>query len=410
VRGSFQQILFRLELRFKEKIDSSFKRKNFLNLLIYLLTLVVLCGLVILFPYKLYDSDSMAYSYIGQRLAFLPIGEWCAPEWWGHAGHIGLFQDHPPGVLWVTALFVRAGIPGQSAALSANFLYIFLLLYFLYSLISHFGGALMGWGAVWASILTPIFLQYLIRANQELPLAFAIIAGIYGLARSQESWLCKGLFIFSLIFAVFFKGINALILTMTALVYWIVFLRSKRAFFFIIVAHLFALGVVFLFEIWYRTATYGVSFWLRYISLQGGEMQGAGFQPLQKIYNLLWYLARALWFPFPWVFFVIYGLYQTKRKNLQLLRDRFLQFSLISSGLIILFFSFFDRKADRYIFPAYWLLVLSGVWILFRLKPNLKQVLEKRKNLFPLYFAAILILFTLVRIWVHSFHYRFIKF
>lgn len=391
-------------------MSHSKKQQNFWITPLFLLTYIVLCGSVIIFPYKIYDSDSSAYSYIAQKLSFLPIREWCAPEWWEHGSNIGLFQDHPPGVLWVTALFIRAGVPGPSAAFCANFLYIFLCLYFLYRLTSYFGGSALGWGAVFAYIFTPIFLQYLIRANHEVPLNLAIIASIYGLARSEESWRYKALFIISLVFAVFVKGISALVLAMLAFLYWIMFFRKRHTLLLIIIASFFTLAVMFLFEIWYRNTTYGVGFWLNYLSLQGGGAIGAGFNPLQKIYNIIWYLGRAILFPLPWVLFVLYGFYPSKKEKFDLRRDKFFQFCIGSSILIILFFSLFDRKADRYIFPAYCFLMLAGVWILLRLKSSFLHFLEKRKKLLPLCLCAVLIIFTLIRIYVHSSHYRFIQF
>jgi hypothetical protein len=237
-----------------------------------------------------------------------------------------------------------------------------------------------------------------------------VIAGIYGLVRSEESWKFKAIFIVSLIFAFFVKGTFAFILTILALVYWIVFLRNRRTLMFIVLANLFALGVMFLFELWYRQITDGIGFWVNYINLQSSRGDITAFNPLRKIYNLIWYLGRAIWFSAPWIFFIFYGVYKWRKEKVSLLKDKLFKLSVISAGCIIFWFSLFDRKADRYIFPAYSFLVLAGVWLLLRLKPKLMQFLKKRENLLPVYLSTILIIFTLLRILIHTRFYRFIRF
>lgn len=399
-----------IKLKVGGEANPFFKQRTFGIPALLFLTYIILCVLVIVFPYELRDSDSKAYSYIGQKLADQPIVRWCAPEWRGHGGHEGLFQDHPPGVLWITALFIRLGVPGPSAALCANFLYIFLTLYFIYLLASYFEGTILGWAAVFAYVFTPIFLLYLIRANHEHPLNLAMIAGIYGIVRCEESWKYKALFVVSLTFAFFVKGIIAFILTALALVYWLIFQRNKRTFLFIIMANFFALGVMYLFELWYRQVTDGIGFWQNYIGFQRGEAIEAGFNPFRKIYNFIWYLGRAIWYPAPWVYFIFYGIYKWKKDKMPLLKNKFFKVFVISAIFIILWFSMFDRKADRYIFPAYSFLVLAGVWVLYRLKPKIVRFLQERKKLLPVYLSAVLIVFTLLRILFHTYLSRFVKF
>jgi 4-amino-4-deoxy-L-arabinose transferase-like glycosyltransferase len=384
--------------------------QNLRIILFLFVTYIILCVFVSVFPYEIHDADSSAYSSIARKLAYKPLTTWCAPDWGGHGYNYGLFQEHPPGVLWITALFIRIGIPEGSAAFCANFLYIFLSFYFIYLLVSYFGGSVLGWGAVLAYAFTPVFLQYLIRANLEHPLNLAVIAGIYGLVRAEESWKYKAIFAAALVFAFLVKGILAFILSILALVYWMVFSRSRKTLLFIVLANLFALGTMVLFELWYRQITGGIGFWANYINLQFSRGVLTGFNPFRKIYNLIWYLGRAIWFPAPWVFFIFYGIYKWKKENIPVLKDMFFKLSVISATCILFWFSLFDRKADRYIFPAYTFLVLAGVWILFRLKPKLMQFFEKRKNILPLYLSAVLIIFTLLRIFFHTRLYRFIRF
>ena len=376
---------------------------------IFSLTYILFCVIVSVFPYEYYDSDSSCYSSISQKLAYQPIQKWCAPQWWGHGGNEGLFQDHPPGILWLPAILVRLGIKGSVAALCANFFYILLSLYFVFKLAKFWGEAAFGWGAVFGFVLTPIFLQYLIRANQEHPLDLAIVAGIYGLARSRESLGYKVLFIVALVFAVFIKGMSALILSMLAVIYWLVVSRNRKTFSLIVFAHLIAFGAIFLFELWYKGITH-TSFLQAYLAFQGGRSIGAVFHPGRRIYSLLWYSARALWFSSPWVLFLFYGIWRSKKEKPGLFKDPFLCFLLISALGIVLFFSLSDRKADRYIFSAYLLLVLAGVRVLLKTKPKVADFLARQKKHLPVYLSLALVIFAFLRIFFHSRLYRFIRF
>jgi len=389
------------------KISSRLKSLRIFSL--FLVTYIILCGFVIIFPYEYYDSDSSAYSSISQKLAFLPLSRWCAPEWGGHGGNLGYFQDHPPGILWLPAIFVRMGVPGPSAALCANFLYMFVSLYFIYLLASYFQGSLLGWSAVLAYTFTPIFLQYLVRANQEHPLNLAVVAGVYGFVRCQESWGYKALFIFSLILALLIKGMSGLTVSLAALICWVILFRSRRTLLFIILAHIIALAMMALFEFWYEQVTGGMPFWRNYFSIQLGSAVAGGFNPFTKIYNFAWYLGRALWFPAPWVFFIFYGLFRWVKGDRSLIKSKFFLLSLGSAFSIIFWFSLFNRKADRYIFPAYIFLALAGVFVLFKRKIKLRNWLERKKRLLPVYHSLILIIITLARILFHNYLYIFIK-
>ena len=377
--------------------------------LLWLGVLLLLCLLAVVFPYEYRDSDSSAYHSISQKLAGQPLGRWCAPEWWGHGSNSGLFRDHPPGIFWVPAALVCFGVPGRAAPLCANFLYLLLLLYVLHGLFTRYAGPQAGWAAVWAYVLTPIFMQYLLRANQELPLALAVVAGIYGLSRQEESWRFKALYALALLLALFIKGLSALLLSVCSLAFWLIVSRKRRTLGLILAAHGLALAAAAGFEAWYRAVAEGQSFWRVYLGFQGGKAVEAGFRPLSKAYNLAWYLARALWFAAPWVFFLIYGLVRTIRDKSGLLRERFLQFLLAASALIMLFFSAFDRKADRYIFPAYIFLAAAGAWSLVHRLPSVHRFLEKRKAMLPIALAVFLVLMALLRIYFHTYHYRFIR-
>ena len=375
---------------------------------VFVLAWALIGVLLSVFPYEYRDSDSSCYSSISQKLAFRPLRTWIAPEWWGHGENQGLFRDHPPGIFWLPALLTRAGFPGPPAALWANTLYLLLTLFFIFKLVSLHGGRVFGWAAVFAFVLTPIFFQYLLRANQEHPLNLAVVAGLYGLARSRESGRFKLLFIAALIFAVFVKGMSALVLSLLAVVYAALFLRNRRTFGFLFVAHLIALGAAGLFEIWYRGIAHQ-SFWSVYFSIQGGRSFSWLIHPLQKIANGVWYAARAFWFSFPWFFLVVWGAWKLGREGLAGLRDRFLGFLLAGAGAIVVLFALSDRKADRYIFTAYVLLAAAGSRILVEMRPKVAAFIGRRERVWPIALAGVVVVSTFLRIFFHSHLYRFIR-
>lgn len=375
---------------------------------IYALALVVLCAIVTIFPYEYFDSDSSCYSSISQKLASRPLGEWCAPQWWGHGGNHGLFRDHPPGIFWLPALMVRLGVKGNIAALCANYIYLLLGLFFLFKLTSHWTNAAFGWGAVFGLVVTPIFLQYLIRANQEHPLNLAVLAGAYGLSRSGESWRYKGLYVLALVFAVFIKGIGALTLFFLGIVYWIIISRKRTTFRFLVFSYGLALAAAVIFEFWFWQIT-RTNFWPSYFLFQKGQTLKEMFNPFRFIYSFVWYAARSLWFSFPWALMAVYGGIRLKAKKLHVFDIPLMKFLFFGSLVITLFFSLFERKADRYIFSVYVFLVVLGVFMLLRLKPRLVQFIADREKWLPLVLSAVLIIFSLLRIYFHLHHYRFIR-
>ncbi len=378
------------------------------SLLLFTLTLVALCLIVIIFPYEYRDSDSLCYSVISQRLASEPLGTWCAPQWWGHGGNQGLFREHPPGILWLPALLTRLGVKPNAAALCANFVYILLSLFFIFKLAERWGNSLLGWGAVFGVVLTPIFIQYLIRANQEHPLNLAVLAGVYGLTRLQDSRRGGWIFIAALVLAVLVKGVSVLLLSMLAGLFWLIAARNKKTFLWIAAGHLVVLAVAALFELWYRSVAHQ-SFWQNYYIIQSARSLAGGFDPLRKVYNLAWYAARVLVFAAPWVYFLIAEGVSPKKRKLGLLREPFMRFLVAGSLAVMVFFSLSDRKADRYIFPAYVLLALAGLVAFLKARPKIVEYIRLRESRLPAVLSVLLTVLTLIRIFFHSHLYRFIR-
>lgn len=377
--------------------------------LIFSAVSLLLAAIAVVFPYEYRDSDSLAYQHIARRLASRPTAEWIRPEWWGHGGNTGLFRDHPPGIFLLPASLIRLGVPGRSAPLVANFLYMLLLLLALHGLVKTLAGNSAAWGSVFAFVLTPIFLQYLMRANHELPLALAVVAGLYGLARCEESLRWSALYGAAMLLAVFTKGVSGLALSLSSAALWAVAFRTRRVLWVIAAGHLLALAAVLGFEALYRSAA-GEGFLRFYFGFQGGKAVEAGFHPVKKLYNIVWYLARILWFAAPWVLFLVYYALRSLRKRSDLLRGRFLRLALAASAAVVLFFSLFDRKADRYIFPAYVLLAAAGAAVLDARRPAWKRFFDKNPVRLAWILGTLLVVLTLLRVYFHTYHYRFIRF
>lgn len=377
--------------------------------LIFSAVYFLLAVIAVVFPYEYRDSDSLAYQHIARHLASRPLEEWIRPEWWGHGGNTGLFRDHPPGIFLLPAAWIRLGVPARSAPLVANFLYMLLLLLALHGLVRKLSGHSAAWGSVFAFVLTPIFIQYLMRANHELPLALAVVAGLVGLSRCEESWRWSALYAAALLLALFTKGVSGLALSLASAALWAVAFRTRRVLAVVAAGHVLALAAVLGFEALYRSAS-GESFLSFYLGFQGGKAVEAGFHPAKKLYNLVWYLARILWFAAPWVFFLAYHAIRSLRDRTGLLLSRFLRLALSASGLIVLFFSLFDRKADRYIFPAYVLLASAGAACLDARRPAWKRFFERKPVRLALTLGILLVALTLLRVYFHTHHYRFIRF
>ena len=381
---------------------------RFFRLAVFAPAAAALFVIISVFPYEYRDSDSSCYSSLSQKLARRPYGEWCAPQWDGHGGNEGLFFEHPPGIFWLPALFIQAGVKADRAALWANFVYLLSSLFLIFKLAERRGDSLLGWGAVWGVILTPAFLQYLIRASQEPPLALAVLAGIYGLVRLRDSRWGGWLFAAALVSAVMIKGVSAVWLSLPAGLFWLLAARNRKTFSWIAAGHLIALAAAALFEVWFRETTQ-LGFWSSYFAVQGGRSLGGAFRPLHAAYNFAWYAARILWFAAPWTFLLIYDGAASLRKKRPFPRDGFARFLLLSVLIAAVLFSLSDRKADRYIFPAYPLTALAGLLVFFKVRPKAADYLAKGERWFPAAFSLALVVLTFLRIFFHSHLYRYVR-
>jgi len=102
--------------------------------------------------------------------------------------------------------------------------------------------------------------------------------------------------------------------------------------------------------------------------------------------NLAWYLGRVLWFAFPWSVALLLAAarpWLSRQGAPARLGDgqpRAVAAAPFVGGALLLYvgvFSLFDRRADRYVFPAYYLVGAAGAVAAIRRWPALRRVAER---------------------------------
>lgn len=359
--------------------------------------------------YRVHDADSRLYAAMSEDLAQLPWHRWCALQWNGHWDRQGWFVEHPPGFFWATALAIDMGLTPFVAIYTVNFISWTIslgVLSFLAYRLESVATAIMA-PVIW--IVCPVFLQYLVRGDQEHPLTAAILLGVaITLCTHHPLWVSLG-WASVLFVATMLKGLPALALIALGLFigYW---RRASHAWWlsFALALCLWVVGC-YLFDRWYWLQT-GQSFWASYLKGQVAFSVGKKWLWSQKICNLGYYLARPIWFGLPALGLGIYGLKHVTYKSLRLRICFWL--GPIVSCLFVGAFSLADRKADRYLFPIYPFLSLSAATILSR-TPHISDFFtNKFLNLQRLLLGigTFLLLCILIKVYVGTYHYTFIRF
>jgi len=137
------------------------------------------------------------------------------------------------------------------------------------------------------------------------------------------------------------------------------------------------------YEAAYRSAT-GEPFLALYLGRQLGVSAQAHSEAMlaQKAYNVAWYLGRLLWFAFPWSLAAVAAAWVLRPggpaprgpDSEAAGARRGLAFTLGLSLLYLVLFSLSDRKADRYVFPAYYALGAAGIVAAIRGSPSLRRL------------------------------------
>ena len=126
-------------------------------------------------------------------------------------------------------------------------------------------------------------------------------------------------------------------------------------------------------------------------AVAGGAMDRVG-------YNTIWYTARLAWYAFPWSLMGLAasswgalsaaagsdggparadGRGQRGSAGHAVCAGAVLLFAVAASFLLIVLFSFSDRKADRFIFPAYYFMAAAGGVTAIRCSPAVSRVVDR---------------------------------
>jgi hypothetical protein len=99
-------------------------------------------------------------------------------------------------------------------------------------------------------------------------------------------------------------------------------------------------------------------------------------------YNTVWYTARLAWYAFPWslVGLAAFGVCASGvgfRGRAGAGAAAGLLFAVVASFAVIVLFSLSDRKADRFIFPAYYFMAAAGGVTAIRRSPRVSYLVDR---------------------------------
>jgi 4-amino-4-deoxy-L-arabinose transferase-like glycosyltransferase len=329
-----------------------------------------------------------------EQISARPLGEWITPEWPPGWYMRGLYREHPVGILVPAALLARLGYPAEQAAYAVNALYQVLGLLLIQRLAVAFTGGLEARSLGWLVQLLPIAFSYRIRANHESALLLGLLLSLYATERSRAGPWWASLTAAAFAWMALVKGL----LAVPALLVCAAWLAARgpspggRATFLRAWTGLALASMAFpvtaaVYEALYRLAA-GEPFLTVYLSRQLGLAEAAHTPDFlaQKAYNVAWYAARLLWFAFPWSLAALAAAWTQRRA---LAQRRGLLFCLGVAVIYLGLFSLSDRKADRYLFPAYYALGCGGAVAALRCSPALRRVAERLDRGGPLIPVAV---------------------
>jgi len=353
--------------------------------------------LVVATRYQLRDSDSTLYAAIASELSARPLRSWIAPVWPADRGR-GSFVEHPAVFFWPAAALLRAGL--DKAPLFVNFVCWLLTLRFLHALARSLAGEMAATFAVACCAISPLFVQYLLRANQESALALGCTGAFAAVADPGVARRSLRIVAF-VVLAFAAKGILGG-LALVALLLFALLRRDRAALFSLVLAAAVAAALGAAYEILFRRVT-GTSFLAAYLEAQltgialavrGGWPGAFGSPP--------YYLAYWFWLALPSSALAVAALFRRRPSS----DARCLGIATTGSYLGIL--SFFARRAARYAFPVYVLSHVSGGEEAARIAP-LRALVQRHRALLPYALMIWLFLVAAARTWFDSRYFRFIN-
>ena len=322
------------------------------------------------------DADSRLYAEITAQMAQAPAAGWIAPDFPPGWFMTGPFREHPVGLFVPAALLAKLGYPAGQAAYAMNALYQAATLVLLPALAAALVAGSEARALGWLLQLLPIAFTYRVRANQEQALLLCLLVALLGTERSRRNPRFAVLTAAGLAGLLLVKGVFA-VLGPALCALWLVARRrdstgeampERAAWIGLALAVLFMAVTALLYELLYRHAT-GEPFWSVYLSRQLGQagVAGAGGVVVRKVSNVTWYLGRILWFAFPWSLALLAAAWRSgnpkgREAGVTAARGTSAGAAFVAGTVLLylLVFSLFDRRADRYVFPAYFAVGAAG--------------------------------------------------
>lgn len=345
--------------------------------------------------YRARDPDSRLHAEIAARMSGAAARGWIAPEFPPGWYMSGLYREHPAGIFLPAAALAAVGYPAAQAAYAMNVVYQLLGIVTLQRLVATLVPGLEARALGWLIQLLPIAFTFRVRANHEAALLLCLLAALYGAERSRREPRWAVLTAVGLVGLLLVKGLLA-VFGPPLCTAWLLARRltqgerktPDRAAWLGVAGGVAAMAVAAaVYELLYRQAT-GQPFWPFYAARQLGVAAAAGEGSfiLEKLYNLVWYLGRVLWFPFPWSLSLIGVLVAwVARRGWRTgsgarPEPGMVAGALFTAALVALYlapFSLSDRRADRYIFPVYYAVGSAGAVAALRLWPRLRRLAER---------------------------------
>lgn len=339
------------------------------------------------------DPDSRLYAEIAARTAAAPLSRWIAPDFPPGWYMSGPFREHPAGFFAPPAMLARLGYPAPQAPYALNVFYQVLAIVLVVRLAATVVADTEARALGWLLQLLPIAFTFRIRANHEAAVLLCLLAALLGTerARSRPRWAI--LTALGLVGLLLVKGLLAVFGPVLCALWLLARGRtaprpapSDRAAWLGLAVSVAAMGLAAaVYESAYRQAT-GEPFWSFYAARQLGvaAVADSGARLTRCAYNLVWYLGRVLWFPFPWSLTLLAAAWHLRASGgsgsdpaanrLDPGTRAGALFVVLTVALYVGVFSLSDRRADRYVFPAYYTVGAAGAVAALRASPRLRRL------------------------------------
>lgn len=344
--------------------------------------LIVAAMLLAASTYRSRDPDSTVYAEISGRMSALPLRAWLAPAWGGSWGFSGPFREHPIGIFVLPALLGRVGYPAEQAAFAVGALFSIASVWMVRRVVAPLVTDAEATAAQWAALILPIAFVYRVRANQEYPVLFLTLVALAATDRARRSAVWALALIGAACALALVKGIFVVFIPVVCSLWLLLIpdgqgtslegdrphLRDVAAWTGVAAAVLAVIVTAYVYEWMYRGVT-GESFMTFYLhdriaANAGLATTATGFNPATKLYNVVWYVARLLWFAMPGSLVLLLSAGRLRRLSA---RDgRRVCFVLLAAAAYVGAMSLGANKADRFIFPAYFFVGIAGAIVAMR--------------------------------------------